>query len=60
MNGDNMDIVGREHNRNFRTKKREYLKDKINVFGTNSNKKTIRGMYRGINEFNVTNLELTW
>jgi hypothetical protein len=30
-------------------KKREYLKDKINEFTTNSKNKNIRDVYRGIN-----------
>jgi hypothetical protein len=46
-----MDNVRREVNRNFRTKKREYLKNKINELETNSKKKNIRHLYRGINEF---------
>jgi hypothetical protein len=32
-------------------KKREYLKNKINVLETNSKNKNIRYLYRGINEF---------
>jgi hypothetical protein len=32
-------------------KKREYLKDKINELSTNSKKKIIRDLCRGINEF---------
>jgi hypothetical protein len=35
--------------RNFRNKKWEYLKDKINELATNSKNKTIRDMYRGTN-----------
>jgi hypothetical protein len=35
----------------FRNKKREYLKDKINEFESNSKNKNIRDMYRGITEF---------
>jgi hypothetical protein len=37
--------------RNFRNKKREYLKDKINELATNSKNKNIRDLYRGINDF---------
>jgi hypothetical protein len=51
VNGDNMGNVRREANRNFRTKKREYLKKKINMLETNSKNKNIRDLYRGINEF---------
>jgi hypothetical protein len=29
----------------------EYLNDKINEFATNSKKKNIRELYRGLNEF---------
>jgi hypothetical protein len=32
-------------------KKREYLKDKINEFATNSKNKNIGDLYRGINGF---------
>jgi hypothetical protein len=51
MNGDNMDNVRREAIRNFRTKKREYLKNKINELETNSKNKNVRDLYRGANEF---------
>jgi hypothetical protein len=43
--------VRREANRNFRNKKREYLKDKINELATNGKNKNIRHLYGGINEF---------
>jgi hypothetical protein len=49
VNGDNMDNVRREASRTFRTKKREYMKNKINVLETNSKNKNIRDLYRGIN-----------
>jgi hypothetical protein len=49
VNGDNMDNVRREASRIFRTKKREYLKKKINELETNSKNKNIRDLYRGIN-----------
>jgi hypothetical protein len=49
VNGDNMDNVRRKASRTFRTKKREYLKNKINEFETNS--KNIRDMHRGIHKF---------
>jgi hypothetical protein len=51
INGVNMNNVRHETSRFFRNKKREYLKDKINEFATNSKKKNIRDLYRGINEF---------
>jgi hypothetical protein len=51
VNGDNMGNVRREASRNFRTKKREYLKNKINELETHSKNKNIRDLYRGINEF---------
>jgi hypothetical protein len=41
----------REANGHFRNKKREYLKDKVNELATNSKNKSIRDLYRGINEF---------
>jgi hypothetical protein len=51
INGDNLNNVRREACRHFRNKKREYLKDKINELATNSTKKNVRDMYRGMNEF---------
>jgi hypothetical protein len=51
INGDNLNNVRREASRHFRTKKREYLKDKINELSTNSKNKNVRVLYRGINEF---------
>jgi hypothetical protein len=41
----------REANRNFRNKKTEYPKGKINELATNSKRKNIRDLYRRINEF---------
>jgi hypothetical protein len=49
INGDNLRIVRREASTYFRNKKREYLKDKMNEFATNSKNKNIRDLYRGIN-----------
>jgi hypothetical protein len=49
INGDNLNNVRREASRHFRNKKREHLKNKINVLATNSKKKNIRNLYRGIN-----------
>jgi hypothetical protein len=51
VNGDNKDNVRREARRTFRTKKWEYLKNKINELETNSKNMNIRDLYRGINEF---------
>jgi hypothetical protein len=47
----NMDNVRREASRTFRTKKKEYLKNKINELETSSKNKNIRDLYRGVNEF---------
>jgi hypothetical protein len=49
LNGANVNNVKREANRQFRNKKREYLKDKINELATNSKNKNIKDLYRGIN-----------
>jgi len=38
-------------NSQFRNKKKEYLKDKINELETNSKIKNIRDLYRGISHF---------
>jgi hypothetical protein len=51
INGDNLNDVRPEASRHFRNKKREHLKDKMNELATNSKKKNIRDLYRGINEF---------
>jgi hypothetical protein len=51
VNGDNMNNVRHEASRTFRTKKREYLKNKINELETNSKNWNIRDLHRGINEF---------
>jgi hypothetical protein len=60
VNGYNLNNVRSEANRHFRNKKREYLKDKINELASNSKKKNIRDLYRGINESKgATNLEIT-
>jgi hypothetical protein len=49
INGYNLNKIRRETSRYFGNKKREYLKDKINELATNSKKKNIRYLYRGIN-----------
>jgi hypothetical protein len=51
INGDNMDNVRCEASRYFRNKKREFLKDKINVLAMNNKNKNIRDLYKGINVF---------
>jgi hypothetical protein len=51
INRDNLNNVRHEASRQFRNKKREYLKGKINELVTNSKNKNIRDLYREINEF---------
>jgi hypothetical protein len=51
IDGDNLQNLRHETSRTFRSKKREYLKDKINKLETNNKNKNIRDLYRGINEF---------
>jgi hypothetical protein len=50
-NRDNLQTVRNETSRIFRNKKREHLKGKINELETNNKNKTIRDLYKGINEF---------
>jgi hypothetical protein len=50
MNGDNMNNVRRDASRTSRTKKREYLKNKINELETSNKNKNNRDLYRSINE----------
>jgi hypothetical protein len=50
-NRDNLQNVRYETSRIFRNKKREHLKGKINELEANNKKKTLRDLYRGINEF---------
>ncbi|PNF22344.1 hypothetical protein B7P43_G18298 [Cryptotermes secundus] len=52
LNGDNLNNIRRETSRQFRNKKREYLKDKIDELAVNSKNKNIRDLYRGISDFN--------
>jgi hypothetical protein len=47
----NLNKARREASRNFRNKKREYLKAKINELEINSKNKNIRELYRGSNHF---------
>jgi hypothetical protein len=47
----NLSNVRQEASTHFRNKKREYLKDKINVLESNSTSNNIRDLYRGIYEF---------
>jgi hypothetical protein len=59
ISGDNLQNLRHETSRTFRNKRREYLKDKINVLETSNKNKNIRDLYKGINEFQkITNLEL--
>jgi hypothetical protein len=51
INGDNLNNIRCEASRHFRNMKREYRKEKINEFATNSKNRSIRALYRGINEF---------
>jgi hypothetical protein len=53
-NVDNLNIVRREVSRNFRKKRKVYLKAKTDYSDTNSKTKNIRDLYRSINEFNVS------
>jgi hypothetical protein len=55
IKGDNLTNVRCEACRYFWTKKREYLKEKINELAMNSKNKNIRDLYRGINEFKKGN-----
>jgi hypothetical protein len=48
-NGENVNNNRHETKRHFRSKKREYLKEKINDFATNSENKNDR--YKEIDEF---------
>jgi len=50
-NSDNPNNVRREVSRQFRNKKKEYLKTKIEKLETNSKIKNIKDIYRGINDF---------
>jgi len=59
-NGDNLNIIRRETSRNFRNKRREYLKEIINVLERYNKKKNIRELCRHINEFRrATNPDIT-
>jgi hypothetical protein len=44
-------IVRREASRDFRNKKREYLKEKINELAIKCKSKNIKDLYKEINEF---------
>jgi hypothetical protein len=50
INGNVSNSVGREDNRHFRNKKKEYLIYKTNELATNSKDRIIRDLYRGIND----------
>jgi hypothetical protein len=51
VNEDKLNNVWQEASRNFRNKKREYLKDRINELGPKSKNVNIRDLYWGISEF---------
>jgi hypothetical protein len=51
INGDNLKKLRRDTSITSRDKKREYMKGKINELETNNKNKSIRELYRGINEF---------
>ena len=48
-NVDILNNVSREVSRHFKNTKTEYLRDKIEELGTNSEIQNIRDLYRGIN-----------
>jgi hypothetical protein len=48
INRDNLNNIKHEISRDFRNKKREYLKDKTDELATNSKNKNISHLYRGI------------
>jgi len=50
-NVDILDNVRREVSRNFRNKKKTYLRAKIEELETKSKIQNIRDLYRGINDF---------
>jgi phage pi2 protein 07 len=51
INGGNLQNLRRDTSRTFRNKKREHLKININELESNNKNKTIRDLYRRINEF---------
>jgi hypothetical protein len=51
INGENLNNVRREASRHFRNKERGYLKDTTDELAMDSKNKSIRDLYRGINEF---------
>jgi hypothetical protein len=53
INGDKLNNVRHETCIYFKTKNKDYLKDKINERATNSKNKIIRDLFRGINEFKM-------
>ena len=50
-NVDNLNFVKHESIRHFRNKEKEFLKDEIDEFETNSKIKNIRELCRGISDF---------
>jgi hypothetical protein len=51
VNEDKLGNVRREGSRLFRNKEKVHLKEKINKLESNGNKKNIKDLYGGINEF---------
>jgi hypothetical protein len=51
INRHNVKSLRHETSTTFKSKKREYLKDKINELETNNKNKNIRDLYTNINEF---------
>jgi hypothetical protein len=49
INAVNLNNVRHEASRHFENKKREYLEENINEFGTNIKNKNIRDLYKGKN-----------
>ena len=49
---DNLNSVRREVSRHFRSKKKAYLRAKIEELESNSKIQNIRDLYRGINDLN--------
>jgi hypothetical protein len=53
INGDNLNNGMCEASRNFRNKKKKYMKHKITELTTNSKNKNIRDLYRGVMKIKV-------
>jgi hypothetical protein len=51
IKGDKLNSITHEASRHFRSKRREYLKDKIDELATNNKSKDVTDMFRGIFDF---------